>query len=385
MKLYRYADQWVGLLARDNRLLCLNDTGRAIWLAHEEGRSVAEIAESLAGVSGLSFIDAENEISALVQAMSPGDRPEVAPALRPIWEISRNRDIEIPEPGGGVTCRVFQLGPTQAAVVADRFLIREILTPLLGHLQVANADAVHLLIRIGSESAGYRLVTGGEQMLVASLDELLQELLFRLLEAAYRVPPTLVVLHAGAVLTNDGNALLLIGSQGSGKSTLVAALAASGMPYLSDDLCPLDDGGRLIPVPAPQSLKAGSWPVLEQLRPQITDLPVYRRLGRAVRYLPPPSIEQDAWRRTWAVGTLVFPGYAPQAEPEIEPLNPIEKLQLMTLSNSLRGQSGLDEVLRWLEPIPAYRLRYSSLEQAMVLLSTVGFVRTQQSPEPGCL
>lgn len=51
----------------------------------------------------------------------------------------------------------------------------------------------------------------------------------------------LLTLHAGAIAIN-GRAVAIAGSKGAGKSTLVAALAARGHLFLSDDVVPLDVG-----------------------------------------------------------------------------------------------------------------------------------------------
>jgi hypothetical protein len=45
-------------------------------------------------------------------------------------------------------------------------------------------------------------------------------------------------LHGSAVKTDKG-AVVFLGGQGAGKSTLAVALARKGLPLLSDDLCPL--------------------------------------------------------------------------------------------------------------------------------------------------
>ena len=48
-----------------------------------------------------------------------------------------------------------------------------------------------------------------------------------------------VALHAGAVLV-DGQALIVLGAPGSGKSTLMSALNAAGFPVLSEDLAVIE-------------------------------------------------------------------------------------------------------------------------------------------------
>jgi len=67
------------------------------------------------------------------------------------------------------------------------------------------------------------------------------------------------VLHASAVLLNDGRAIAFTGPTGRGKSTLAAAFHRAGFPVLTDDcllLQPQDEG--LIAIPAYPSLRL--WP-----------------------------------------------------------------------------------------------------------------------------
>ncbi len=48
--------------------------------------------------------------------------------------------------------------------------------------------------------------------------------------------------HSGAFVSNDGGAWVLAGTNGAGKSSLLAALAGAGVPILADDLAVIDRG-----------------------------------------------------------------------------------------------------------------------------------------------
>jgi hypothetical protein len=63
------------------------------------------------------------------------------------------------------------------------------------------------------------------------------------LQAARRTGSYLLV-HAGAVSSPFGDGLVLPGSSGAGKTTLVAALVRAGFGYLSDETAPLDPVSR---------------------------------------------------------------------------------------------------------------------------------------------
>ena len=56
-------------------------------------------------------------------------------------------------------------------------------------------------------------------------------------------------LHGSALILPAGTALLVLGVSGSGKSTTAGSLRASGLRFLADDACAIDDHGRIWPGP----------------------------------------------------------------------------------------------------------------------------------------
>src|SRR5689334_21394421 len=96
-------------------------------------------------------------------------------------------------------------------------------------------------------------------------------------------------MHAGAV-ARDGCAIGFPAPSGSGKTTLIAGLIARGFTYVSDDLVAVAAAdGRVAPWPMPLSIKAGSWPLLEPLHPQLAEAPAILAGGRKARLLAPPD------------------------------------------------------------------------------------------------
>ena len=96
------------------------------------------------------------------------------------------------------------------------------------------------------------------------------------------------LVHAGAIVTPEGEAWLLVGDARSGKSTTCATLAAAGWGFLSDDqvvLAPRDDG-----------VEVEGW-----LRPFHLD-----RDG-ARREVPPEQIGLARWRRTAPLAGVILP------------------------------------------------------------------------------
>jgi hypothetical protein len=68
----------------------------------------------------------------------------------------------------------------------------------------------------------------------------------------------LVHLHAGATVSPSGQVLVIVGTGGSGKSTLTAALVAAGHGYLGDDVVLVAPGGVLFAFPRPFHLSPAS-------------------------------------------------------------------------------------------------------------------------------
>jgi hypothetical protein len=77
-----------------------------------------------------------------------------------------------------------------------------------------------------------------------------------------------LLLHSGALASPRGEVIVVHGESGSGKTTLTAALAATGLAYLTDETVCLDPQTLQVePFRKPLTVKPGSQQVLEQLRP----------------------------------------------------------------------------------------------------------------------
>jgi hypothetical protein len=166
-----------------------------------------------------------------------------------------------------------------------------------------------------------------------------------------------VVIHA-AVAATDGGATLLVGPNGTGKTTLVLEMLQAGWAYLSDDLAPVAPDGRVIPFPKPLGIRgdAGRWSHL-------------LHLWNPPAWVPEPTGSFLIPATSFAVAgepiaprLVLFPVYSPQAPPEgaFESLSAAQALAAIgEQANRVDGGS-LRAISSWLQTLPAYRIHYSS-------------------------
>ncbi len=189
-----------------------------------------------------------------------------------------------------------------------------------------------------------------------------------IIEAGYPQAIWMAFMHASAGSLN-GYGVVFPGIGGSGKSTLMAALTASGWTYWCDDTVPVDVHGRAGAVPLRPCLKSGSWEVLRSFYPDLDTLPVYQRCDKEVRYLPLKH-ERKNCRSMLPVHALVFPAYTPGCSQKLCSLTPVEGLQRL-----IKAQSWISPdpdrtaaMIDWLGTIPTYSLHYHSLDWAITRL-----------------
>ena len=109
-----------------------------------------------------------------------------------------------------------------------------------------------------------------------------------------------VVLHAAAV-SRHGEALIIAGASGMGKSTLAAALGERGATVLSDEFAPIDRlSSRIAPFGMRMGLREGPRPDRAGID---VDLPGERKRLFDVRHQPAPSIAEARLRAVIHLGT----------------------------------------------------------------------------------
>ena len=366
-RLYPFSDVWIAYCARTTNLLALNETGRFIWETHLRSANREDTAAALSRAYGVSPIQARQDVDGVLDAWQElSESPAQALVDHPM--ASRAPDAKATASAGDAEVHHYRLsGRVFAIRFGDRCLAGE-LKAIIGHLQLRWDAAPDKHMGLQRTKNGYEVELDGHCFVSETLDGAIERLLFEMVEAAYRSRELQAVLHAGAVLDGE-HAIVFAGARGSGKSTLVAALVAAGLGYLSDDVCPLDaTTGRLIPIPAPQAIKPSSLEALAQSYPRFPRLPTFQRFGRNVYYLPQKTPAPATWEHTWTVKALVFPSYQAKSTPALRTLAPLERITLLARSGSILGTDDIGGFLAFVESTPGFSITYADLTQALDLL-----------------
>ena len=138
-------------------------------------------------------------------------------------------------------------------------------------------------------------------------------------------------LHAAAVARPDGDAILIVGPKGAGKSSLTIALALSGWTLLSDDYVLAWSGET--------GLSVGSLRHALFLLPDAVErLPAGSRAGQFVpamgkHMFQPSQIFQGQHRTQAGIAAIVFPERRPGAPSRLERLRPATAFRRLLASS----------------------------------------------------
>ena len=192
--------------------------------------------------------------------------------------------------------------------------------------------------------------------LADTVERLRYEVVLRLIQAR----SDLLWLHAGAAASRCSSVVIL-GSWGRGKSTLVTSLYANGWTYLSDDIIALDpNSGSAIPFPLT--------PMVREDPGQELPLERLSELQKTVVHLLPERVCRDPV----PIRTVVFPVYRRGCHTELLPCSPATAA-LELLQNCVNFPSHREAAVRYLcdlvTKVPAFRLSYSDGRLAAELIA----------------
>lgn len=180
--------------------------------------------------------------------------------------------------------------------------------------------------------------------------------------------PGLVWLHA-ACAARDNGAILLPGSWGRGKSSLVLELYNNGWSFMSDDIVPLDPiAKRALAFPGTPQVRSGSQQGLT--RDQLSTL------SKSAVPIDPDKVAEDPQM----VSSIVFPFFAADAGATLTPISPGQAVSEL-LENCLSFPNNDDALIQALcdmiEHLPVYNLHFGNVPEAANLL-----IALRASPKP---
>jgi hypothetical protein len=366
-----------------HRIWVLNASSAYLWCLLEEAESIEALAEHLASRFAIDHATALHDVALTVacfeeegllgesppppppqpeETFRSGGHPAGPVLLKPEpWAV--REFLQLPGLAIEFCCQESPLGAEFLA--------------LLAHLKVPEAATPALRLAVLADGSGSDswAVYLNNRLFLDGLppSEVLPHLFTLIFIKVSEALDGSLLFHA-AVTGGQGRAVMFPAEAGCGKTTLVAALAARGHLFFSDELAVLEpESLKLRPMPMPMSIKPGSIPTLERHYPGLSAKPLHPRAdGQLVRYLTPPGASlpgQDFCGAT--LEAIIFPLYKAGAKTSLQPLDKIIALQrlVQTGSSDRELEAGdIEALIGMVEKHPCYTLEYADLTEVIALL-----------------
>jgi hypothetical protein len=378
LSLYLVGEEGLLLDPAHQRLYALNTGAALIWSLLKDGKSPAEVSRSLNAQFAVPADAAASYVADVLRQyeslLHDGEKPSAPPPDVPAGTDGRRHG---PSRSGVRVVETYSLLDSAFRVHYDSARLAAAIHPLLQHTAPATgAEPMNIIdVAVAPENGGVTVIAD-EEVIGSSrtIEDAAVAVRACLTQLAVARSGGLCVVHAGALCRN-GDALLLPGDAGHGKSTLSAGLATRGFDMLCDDTTLLAGEPPLVrSIPTGLCIQRGAYAVLQPHYPRLPSLPEWRRPDdRQARYLMPG--DDLHWARpdaAVAVRWIVFPRYHPDRGTALLPLPRHEALARLLrgvyfLSGSL-DERNLEKLIAWIERIDCFELPLSSLGAATALL-----------------
>ncbi len=337
-------------------LFYLNATATVVWNAYRKAGLREQAADELTRHFRIPRERAIADVTATLRDWTSAGLLGPLPShSKPSWDGKHGEPIVI------ACCSI---EGTSFLLVTDSVAVFDEVGPRLDGVRVhaCSPDVTFAVWACGENL--FALIAGDELISVEEGVQAARAVLFQ--ELVLRARPGrewLALLHAAACGV-DGSCVLFPASSFSGKSTLAAALMATGFDLYSDDFVGIEVSGMQIPaMPFALAIREGSWEVLRNCFPAIEQLKAAKTLGSRVKFMP---ISGGELVPATAVA-LVFSEWHAGAAVSIQTLALPEVLSRLNTSGFWvrHDKVQIDAFLAWLERIPKFALRYGDLAQAV--------------------
>ena len=180
-------------------------------------------------------------------------------------------------------------------------------------------------------------------------------------------------LHGGAVQTGAGDAVLIVGGHGAGKTTLTVALAQRGATILTDEVALVDPQClEMTPFRRDLILHAGTQALFPELM-QNADTQTFKTFEE-YRYVSPLNLGGESTGALAGSRLIVFPRRCADAAASWKPLGSSEvALRLLEQAFNLGGfaDGGIEVVARMAERCTVGELVYGDPREAAEVLSGI--------------
>jgi hypothetical protein len=230
-----------------------------------------------------------------------------------------------------------------------------------------NGTSVYSLLDLGPrQPRRYRLMLADEQLISSHSDsDVANHLMFQIFTRMQQHTDEFLLIHAGSVVTPRGDAVLLPGNPGSGKTTLVTGLIRAGFGFLSDEIGIVDHReGVVRPYPRALNLKEGALAIFPDLAPPADA----SKFSPGHRYLRAQEIRPDVIADPCEVRFVIAPRYRKGMATQVAPLSPgatLKELWTSTMNLDAWGARAVPILANVARRARGYRLVSGDLGEAV--------------------
>ena len=360
----------------------INNSAAVIWKLHNSGLSVNQIASRMHDIYGVCSSALKSDIVNTLDKWSAMGllakqfNTKHCPSIKQSLMETRTAPALIPKNSSLQHVKTFRHLDSVYTVVASNSNIIDWLFPVISHFPNADKKASHI-IAVTYQNNAFE-ITDNDLLIGScrSVNEVSPIVNARVLVTGYQETKCTSVFHAGVVGDEDG-VVVLSAESGNGKSTLTAALTASGVNYFTDEVAVLTNNKTIRPTPGCIGLKSGAWAAISDYYPEIHRLPTHlRQDGKTVKYIAPRSIPtRHQLEKGLYAKALVFPKYSPNSITKLSPIAPADALVRLTdagyHTNDTLNHNTVSELVDWVRLLPAYKLEVNDLREAVKLVKTL--------------